>query len=70
MREERLDVFPHLQYTNSLSLSNEESVIVSPVITVHILGKKGEIRTVSVITRLPVTHWSLGLVDLGKIFLV
>ena len=30
----------YLQYTNFLSLSNKESVIVSPVITVHTLGKE------------------------------
>ena len=40
-----------LQYTNFLSLSNKESVIVSPIITVHTLRKKGEIQTVSVVTR-------------------
>ena len=34
----------YLQYTNFLSLSNKESVIVSPVITVHTLRKKGEIQ--------------------------
>ena len=42
----------NLQYTNFLSLSDKESVIVSRVITVHSLGKKGEIKTVSVSTRL------------------
>ena len=52
MREGRLDGLPHLQYTNFLSLSNKESVIVSLVITVHTLKKKGEIKTVSVLTRL------------------
>ena len=30
----------YLQYTNFLSLSNRESVIVSPVITVHTLGEE------------------------------
>ena len=30
----------YLQYTNFLRLSNKESVIVSPVITVHTLRKK------------------------------
>ena len=52
MREGRLDGLPHLQYTNFLRLSNKESVIVSLVITVHTLKKKGEIKTVSVLTRL------------------
>ena len=52
MREGRLDGLPHLQYPNFLSLSNKESVIVSLAITVHTLKKKGEIKTVSVLTRL------------------
>ena len=43
----------YLQYTNFLSLSNNESVIVNSVITVHTLRKKGEVKTVSAITRLP-----------------
>ena len=41
----------YLQYTNFLSLSNKESVIVSPIITVHALRNRGEIQTVSVVTR-------------------
>ena len=43
----------YLQYTNFLSLSNKESVIVSPLITVHTLRKNVEIKTVSVLTRRP-----------------
>ena len=43
----------YLQYTNFLSLSNKESVIVSPVIIVHTLGKNGEIKIVSVLARRP-----------------
>ena len=43
----------YLQYTNLMRLNNKESVIVSRVITVHTLGKKGEIETVSDLTRLP-----------------
>ena len=45
-----------LQYTNFLSLSDKASMIVSPVspvIPVDTLRKKGEIKTVSVHTRLP-----------------
>ena len=34
-------------------LSDEESVNVSPVMTVHTLRKKGEIKTVPFLTRLP-----------------
>ena len=41
----------YLQYTNFLSLSDKETVIVSPVITFHTLRKKGEIETVSFLTR-------------------
>ena len=41
----------YLQYTNFLSLSNKESVVVSPIITVCTFRKKGEIQTVSVVTR-------------------
>ena len=44
------DYYP--QYTNFLSLSNKESVIVSPIITVHTLRKSGEIQTMSVVARL------------------
>ena len=43
----------YLQYTNFISLNDKESVIVSPVITVHTLRKKGEMKTVSDLTRLP-----------------
>ena len=43
----------YLQYINFLSLSDKESVIVSPVITAHTLRKKEKIKTVSVLTRLP-----------------
>ena len=42
----------YLQYNNFLSLSDKESVIVSSVITVHALRKKGEIETVSFLTKL------------------
>ena len=41
-----------LQYDNFLGLSNESSAIVSPVITVHTLRKKREIKTVSFVTKL------------------
>ena len=40
----------YLQYTNFLSLSDKESVIVSPVITVYALRKKGEVKTMSLLT--------------------
>ena len=53
MRNGGLDGLPHLQYINFLSLSDEESVIASPVTTVHTLRWKGESKTVSVLTRLP-----------------
>ena len=43
----------YLQYTNFLRLNDKESVIVSPVITVCNLKKKGEIKAVSVFTKLP-----------------
>ena len=46
----------YLQYTICLILSDKESVIVSHV--VHTLRKKGETKTVSVLTRLLV-FWSL-----------
>lgn len=41
-----------LQYTNFLSPTNKESVILSAVIPVHALWKQEEIRTVSVLARL------------------
>ena len=74
MREGGLDGLPDLKYTNIQSLSNKESVIVSPVFTVH--TKKGEIKTVSVLKRLPrfLTSGPLvcigKLVEIGKMFLV
>ena len=43
----------YLKYTNFMSLSHKESVIASPVITVHALRKNEDIKTVSVLTRLP-----------------
>ena len=43
----------YMQYTNFRSLGDKKSVVVSPSITVHTLIKKGEIKTVSVLTRLP-----------------
>ena len=46
----------YLQYTNFLSLSDKESVIVIPVITTNILRKKGEITAVSVLTRLSISQ--------------
>ena len=53
MKKGGLEGLPYLQYTTFLSLSDEESVIVSPVIAVHTLRKKGEIKKVSILTRLP-----------------
>ena len=47
MKEGGLDGLVHLQNTNFMRL------ILSPVITVHTLRKKGEIKTVSVLTRRP-----------------
>ena len=46
MKEGGLESLPHLQYTNFLSLSNEESVIVSRAIALHTFRKKGEIKTI------------------------
>ena len=46
----------YLQYTNFLSLSDKESVIVIPVVTTNILRKKGEITAVSVLTRLSISQ--------------
>ena len=43
----------YLQYTNFLSPNDKEQVIVSPVITVYTLRKKGQIQAVSVPSRLP-----------------
>ena len=43
----------HLQYTSFLSLSSKESEVLSSVITVHLLRRKVEIKTVSALTRLP-----------------
>ena len=37
---------------NFLSLSDKELVIVSPVISVHTLRKKGEIKTMPFLTKL------------------
>ena len=51
MREGGLDGLSHLQYLSFLCLNDKESVIVSHVITVHTFRKKGEIKTVSVLTR-------------------
>ena len=76
MKEGGLDVLPHLQYTNYLSLSDEESAIVSPVITAHTLMKKVEIKTVSQSSKDSLAPWSLDaaqigkMVELGKIFLM
>ena len=39
MREGGWNDLPHLQYPNCMILSNKESVIVSPVITVHTLRR-------------------------------
>ena len=43
----------YLQYTDFLSLSDKGSMIVSPVTTVHTLRRKGEVKTVPVITKVP-----------------
>ena len=58
MGEAGLNGFPFglstpMQDTSFLILSDKESVIVSPFITVHTLRKKGEVKTVSVLTQLP-----------------
>ena len=34
----------YLQYTNFLSLSDKESVMVSAIIPVHVSGKQGEVK--------------------------
>ena len=52
MGEVGLDDLPHQQYTKLLSLSDKESVIVSPVITFHTLRKMQEIKIVSDLTSL------------------
>ena len=44
-----------MQYTRFLRVSDKESVIVSPAITVHTLREKEEIKTMSVLTRLPIS---------------
>ena len=44
MKEGGLDGLPQLQYSNFLSLSHKESVTVSPVIIVHTLRKKVELK--------------------------
>ena len=52
----------YLYYTDFLSLSDKESVILSTFIPVYTLRKKTEIKTVSVLTRLPcslVPWWRL-----------
>ena len=56
MRESALDGLSHLQYPTFLSLCDKELVIVSPAVTVHSFRKKGEIKTVSVLTSLPARH--------------
>ena len=43
----------HLQGLLIVSLSNEESVIVSAFFSVHVSRKHGKIKKVSVLTRLP-----------------
>ena len=43
----------YLQYTNFLSLSHKELVIVSPTFHVHTSRKTEETKTVSVLARLP-----------------
>ena len=43
----------YMQYTNFLSQSDKKSVIVNPAFLDHASRKKGEIKTVSVLTRLP-----------------
>ena len=43
----------YLQYTNFLSLSDKGSMIVNPVTTVHTLRRKGEIKKVPFITKVP-----------------
>ena len=47
MDEGGVDESSYLQYTNFLSLSDKESVILSGVIPVYIPGKPGEIKVVS-----------------------
>ena len=44
MKEGGLDGLPQLQYCNFLSLSDNESVTVSPVIIVHTLRKNVELK--------------------------
>ena len=76
MKKGRLGGLPHLQYTNFLSLSDEESVIVSPIITGHTLKEKGEIKKVCQSSKNSLAPWSLDaaqigkMVELGKIFLI
>ena len=53
MREVGFNGLPHQQYTNFLSLSDKELVIVSPVIIFYTLRKKEEMEIVSDLTILP-----------------
>ena len=56
----------YLQYTNFLSLSDKESVILSPVYSDFTLTKKREVKTASVLIRLRcwlVSAYSLNLLD-------
>ena len=57
----------YLQYTSFLSMNDKELVFVSPVISVHTLRKKREIKIVLVLSRLPSSlvpwrslHWING----------
>lgn len=53
MEESGVDSLPYLQYTNFLSLSDKESVIVRAVILIRASGKQGEVRAMSFLTKFP-----------------
>ena len=56
----------YLQHTNFLSLDSEESVVVGPVIPVYTLRMNREIKTLSLLTRIPCSFGSMTQLELAK----
>ena len=65
MEESGVDSLPYLQYTNFLSFSDKESVIVRTIIPVYVSGKGRERSKQRQSSQDPFAYWALDAALIG-----
>ena len=65
MEESGVDSLPYLQYTNFLSLSDKESVIVRTIIPVYVSGKGRERSKQRQSSQDPFAYWAFDAALIG-----